>query len=101
MVIMNRLAMPGKVGVRIPRWAIRNLAIMFFLVMTFRVLQYFPGMAIIKELWIVLFTMFALLPYLFWKARTGWRVRPYEAYVLLMLVVIPLYAGIARGRIGG
>ncbi len=74
---------------------IRSFFMAVGILILFRVLQYFPGMSIFNELWIVLLGLFLSTTYLFDKAKDGWSFLSFELYVLLALVMLPLWTGLA------
>jgi uncharacterized membrane protein len=69
-----------------------------FFILTFRTFQFFPGMTIVKEAWLVCAFLFLSFPYLYWKARSGWAVSVFELYIIGMIIFIPLLAGISAWR---
>lgn len=69
-----------------------------FFVMTFRIFQFFPGMALVQELWFVLCFIFLLTVYPFWKSRKRWSLSSFELYLLAITLLIPLLAGISAWR---
>ena len=82
----------------VPRRYFRYLFLSLFLPLTFGTFQYFPGMAILNALWLVVAFIFLAIPYLYWKARGGWRFTLFELYLLAMMAVIPLLAAVTAWR---
>ena len=76
----------------------RYLLLAVFFLLTFRTFQFFPGMAIVKEAWLVCAFLFLIIPYLYWKASSGWVVSAFELYIMGMIVFIPLLSGINAWR---
>lgn len=79
------------VPVRYVRYGLLSL----FILLTSRVFQYFPGMSIIKDLWVVLLAGALVLPYLVGKARIGWLFLSFELYILGMIALVPILSGVA------
>lgn len=69
-----------------------------FLLLTFRTIQFFPGMAAVQELWFVFTFLFLVIPYLYWKAQSGWKFSVYELYVIGMIGLIPSLSAISAWR---
>lgn len=82
----------------VPRRYFRYLFLALFLTLTFGTFRYFPGMALLNELWLVVAFAFLAIPYLYWKARGRWRFTLFELYLLAMMAVIPLLAGVTAWR---
>ena len=57
------------------------------LLMTFRVFQFFPGMAYVEESWFVLCFLALVSVYPIWKTARGLRFSTFELYVLALTVI--------------
>lgn len=76
----------------------KNLFLVIFFAMSFRLFQFFPGMSPIQESWSILCFVFLVTVYPFWKWRTGWCFSLFELYLLGMMLFIPLMAGFSASR---
>ena len=65
----------------------RRIVIAVVILMSFRTLQYFPGMPYVQELWFVLCLLAFATVYPMMKTRMDWRFLPFELYVLLLIPV--------------
>ena len=69
-----------------------------FFAMTFRNFQFFPGMAIIQELWYGLCLVFLLGVYPIWKWKAHSRITSFELYMLAMILLVPIMSAIPAWR---
>lgn len=74
---------------------IRYFVIMICLVMSFQTFQYFPGMAMVKEIWLLVMLLFLAVPYFAWKVANDFRTSAYELYILILMALIPILSGMA------
>ena len=77
----------------VKRSYLRYLLAAVFMTLTFETFKFFPGMAMISELWLVVMLLFLLFPYLYWKAKQGCRFSSFELYLLIVILFIPLLSG--------
>ena len=76
----------------------RILFLILFFALSFRNFQFFPGMALVQELWYVLCVVFllAVYPLLKWKAHS--RFTSFELYLLAMILLVPIMSAIPAWR---
>lgn len=91
---IHRFRQPrGTVSLKFPRIYPRQLALAVMFLMMARTIYFFPGMSLPSEGWNALSFMFLCFIYFGWKAKQGERFLGFEVYILLMMVVIPLWGG--------
>lgn len=77
---------------------VRYFLVAIFFVLTFRTFQAYPGMGIVKELWIVFTVLFLIFPYFIWKTKTHLRFNSFELYVLSVIIIIPILSAFSAWR---
>lgn len=82
-------------------WNWRVLLVMLLLVMTFRPFDFVPGMAMLKQAWIVITFLFTVTLYPIWVASRKRRISTFELYTISLLVLVPVVSAIsARSEFG-
>lgn len=79
---------------RLPRIYPRRLALVVMILMCSSAIYFLPGMSIPTEGWNVLCFLYLVFFYLGWKAKRGEKFLGFEIYILVMMALIPLWAGI-------
>jgi hypothetical protein len=78
---------------RVNTW-IRQSVLSIALLMSFRILQFFPGMQYVQEAWFAFCWLIFFLAYFPWKLSTGLRFSTFEIYVLVLMlagIVLPAW----------
>lgn len=84
----------NETGFRIPSLTIRQLVLCIVLLVGFRLMPAFPLMKIGKEILILCLAIFFLSSYFVWKISSRMRFSLIEIYILAMVFLIPIIAGI-------
>lgn len=71
------------------------------LALSFRVFYFYPGMAAVHDVWLVLAFLALLALYLPWRLRIREKLLPLEAYVLFLVLVMPVWSAVAAQRAFG
>lgn len=69
--------------------------------MTVQTFYFFPGMSAPSEGWNVLCFLFLCFIYLAWKVKTRGQFMGFEFYVLILMFIIPIWAGVMSMAIFG
>lgn len=81
-----------------PQRAYPVIILVIALPLSFRTFQYFPGFTLIQEAWFILVALALAFSYLTWRKRQGGTPKGFEAYVLLLMLVIPFWSALAAWR---
>jgi len=65
-----------------------------FLILTFRIFEFFPGMQLSREIWIVCGLLYVAVPYFLLKLINGLRISLFESYVVTLIIFTPLLGAI-------
>lgn len=82
---------------RIPRRT-RLTILVVVLALSFQTFHYFPGMSLVQDAWYVLMSIALIGIYLPWRRRQQGSPRSLEAYVLVVLALVPLWSAYAAQR---
>ena len=91
----------GNLSVSLPLIYPRRIALAAMFIMTARAFYYFPGMSGPSELWNVLCFLFLCFVYLSWKVKNGGRFTGLEIYVLIMMLIAPIWSGVMAQQVFG
>ncbi|HEX5314753.1 MAG TPA: hypothetical protein VFX38_07625, partial [Gammaproteobacteria bacterium] len=91
----------GNVLFSVPRIYPRRIALAVMFLMTARTFYFFPGMSIPSEVWNLLSAGFLAFVYLGWKIKVKGRFETFEFYVLILMVLMPLWSGFMAMQVFG
>jgi hypothetical protein len=94
----NHLSSAKILGAPHVRAWIRRGLLAIVLLMSFRILQFFPGMQYVQELWFAFCWLIFVLTYFPWKISTGLRFSTFEVYLLVLMVAGILFPAWGASR---